>query len=110
MAFDIWGNNLRPGHCEVHPHVHEEYPCSMCLSEGQNREQERHAHDRAMKAQETEYYLGQAQAEIERLKADLKASNELLVAMLHSLKSGASTAEVLEAVRGGLGILPKEGN
>ena len=39
---------------------------------------------------------------------DLKASNELLVAMLHSLKSGASTAEVLEAVRGGLGILPNQ--
>lgn len=33
MAYDIYGNNLRPGHCEVHPHVHEEYPCSLCLME-----------------------------------------------------------------------------
>ncbi len=30
MNFDIHGNNLRSGHCEVHPWVHEEYPCSMC--------------------------------------------------------------------------------
>ena len=31
MAFDIYGERLRPGHCEVHPHAHEEYPCSICL-------------------------------------------------------------------------------
>jgi hypothetical protein len=35
MGFDIYGNRLLPGHCEVHPHVHEEYPCSVCLSEAQ---------------------------------------------------------------------------
>ena len=33
MAFDIYGCHLRPGHCEVHPDVHEEYPCFVCLSE-----------------------------------------------------------------------------
>jgi hypothetical protein len=33
MAYDIYGNRLLPGHCEVHPHVHETYPCSICYSE-----------------------------------------------------------------------------
>ncbi|MFQ2854319.1 hypothetical protein ACK3YO_12635 [Aeromonas caviae] len=35
MSWDIYGNPLPRGHCEVHPHVHEEYPCSMCLTEQQ---------------------------------------------------------------------------
>ena len=30
MSFDIYGNNLKRGHCEVHPQVAEEYPCSLC--------------------------------------------------------------------------------
>ena len=33
MSFDIYGNHLRQGHCEVHPEVHEEYPCFVCLQE-----------------------------------------------------------------------------
>lgn len=36
MAYDIYGNNLRRGYCEVHPNVHEEYPCSLCLAESQH--------------------------------------------------------------------------
>ena len=35
MGYDIYGNNLRSGHCEVHPYVHEEYPCSVCLQESE---------------------------------------------------------------------------
>jgi hypothetical protein len=31
MAWDIYGHALRTGHCEVHPHVAEEYPCSVCM-------------------------------------------------------------------------------
>ena len=37
MSFDIYGNPLRHGHCEVHPSVHEEYPCSVCLAEKRQR-------------------------------------------------------------------------
>lgn len=37
MAFDIYGNDLRRGHCEVHPTVHEEYPCRICVSESNRR-------------------------------------------------------------------------
>ena len=33
MAYDIYGNNLQRGHCEVHPWVHEEYPCSICCTQ-----------------------------------------------------------------------------
>lgn len=33
MSWDIYGNPLARGHCEVHPHVHEEYPCSVCIAE-----------------------------------------------------------------------------
>ena len=40
MSFDIYGNTLRSGHCEVHPHVHEEYPCSVCIAEASQREQQ----------------------------------------------------------------------
>jgi hypothetical protein len=37
MSYDIYGEPLRRGHCEVHPHVHEEYPCSVCIQESNNR-------------------------------------------------------------------------
>lgn len=30
MSFDIYGNPLKPGHCEVHPWVDENYPCLYC--------------------------------------------------------------------------------
>ena len=33
MSFDIHGNKLQQGHCEVHPQVAEEYPCSVCNNE-----------------------------------------------------------------------------
>jgi hypothetical protein len=33
MSYDIYGNNLRRGYCEVHPHVHQEYPCDICFKD-----------------------------------------------------------------------------
>jgi hypothetical protein len=33
MPFDIYGHVLRDGYCEVHPNVHETYPCAMCLQQ-----------------------------------------------------------------------------
>jgi hypothetical protein len=73
MSFDIYGNNLRRGHCEVHPHVHEEYPCSVCLAESASR---RDTHSRADICDgnpsrcESAHLLGQAQQEIDRLRRD----------------------------------------
>lgn len=33
MNFDIYGGKLQENHCEVHPYVHEQYPCSACYAE-----------------------------------------------------------------------------
>lgn len=33
MAYDIYGQKLASGHCEVHPWVGETYPCSLCYAE-----------------------------------------------------------------------------
>ena len=42
MAYDIYGNSLRRGYCEVHPNVHEEYPCTLCNQDAINyRDMER---------------------------------------------------------------------
>ena len=52
MAYDIYGEPLRYGHCEVHPHVHEKYPCSVCLAEKAVNDQRQ---NQAHKALEVEY-------------------------------------------------------
>ena len=75
MSYDIWGNPLRSGHCEVHPHVHEVYPCSMCLAE-QQRHNQQQEYD---KVAELEHYLNQAAEEIYRLSAE---SRRLKAALL----------------------------
>lgn len=42
MAWDIYGNTLTPGYCEVHPWIHEEYPCHLCeLMDEEYQEQRR---------------------------------------------------------------------
>lgn len=38
MAWDIHGNPLKRGYCEVHSWVAEEYPCSLCMLEDQKRD------------------------------------------------------------------------
>ncbi len=38
MSYDIYGNNLRPGYCEVHPDNPEPYPCSICQIEVEQAE------------------------------------------------------------------------
>ena len=40
MSWDIYGEPLRRGHCEVHPHVHEEYPCSVCIADKRSSDQQ----------------------------------------------------------------------
>ena len=68
MSWDIYGNPLARGHCEVHPHVHEEYPCSVCMAEKRQREQ-------ASQQSEAEHYL---QVEIDRLNAERDEQNIVL--------------------------------
>ena len=38
MAWDIYGEPLKRGYCEVHSWVAEEYPCSLCEIERQKWE------------------------------------------------------------------------
>ena len=56
MSYDIYGNQLSRGHCEVHPYVHEEYPCSVCDMEHRRHQEERHRHNEMLQAQEAEYH------------------------------------------------------
>ena len=55
MSNDIYGNNLERGHCEVHPHVHEEYPCSICYSESQQEEHDKAQREDYEKEQRDDY-------------------------------------------------------
>lgn len=66
MSYDIYGERLRPGHCEVHPHVHEEYPCSLCLSDS----------NKDLRAQEEEYYRGIEEQYYQQMLEDHLASIE----------------------------------
>ena len=85
MSFDIYGNNLRRGHCEVHPHVHEEYPCSVCIVEAaQREEQQRRPYcDGDQRFCESAHYLAQASEHIkdqEKTMATQQARIEALEA------------------------------
>ena len=52
MPYDIYGQSLRSGHCEVHPDVHQEYPCYLCVTENQQRQE----HMTQQRQYEEEYY------------------------------------------------------
>jgi hypothetical protein len=57
MAYDIHGNDLRPGHCEVHPWVHQEYPCSICEMEIIRNNEERVKQERPVKTTVGDFLL-----------------------------------------------------
>jgi len=52
MVYDIYGRHLRPGYCEVHPDVHQQYPCSVCLMEAERD----HWIEKEQRAYEQEIY------------------------------------------------------
>jgi len=87
MSFDIYGNNLKRGHCEVHPNVAEEYPCSLCQSHSQSYSQESNA---AYEAQSLRNDLANSNSYIESLKADLAkvtAERDLAIKELYVLEN-----------------------
>ena len=70
MSYDIYGNNLKRGHCEVHPQVGEDYPCSLCYAEDNNRnmnKQQNSQEQKYYKQQEKEYYEAQEHGHYEAL-------------------------------------------
>ena len=92
MSFDIYGNTLRSGHCEVHPHVHEEYPCSVCIAEASQREQQQRPPycDGDPRFCESAHYLAQASEHIkyqERTMATQQARIEALKAAIGNINT-----------------------
>lgn len=82
MAWDIYGNPLKRGHCEVHPNVHEEYPCSVCMSE---RWQAQQPHD-ALQQLQYEFaqqgdYIKQLEAERNAFAREVDEANEQVAAV-----------------------------
>lgn len=68
MAFDVFGNNIKPGYCKAHPWICEEYPCCECTEE-----QQAARYPREMMAQmEEDYYAGQ----MRQLEMELKQGKE----------------------------------
>jgi len=67
MPYDIYGQALRPGHCEVHPDVHETYPCSFCLMQADQEAQQRQQYERYCEEQAEEYYREMAIELLENL-------------------------------------------
>ena len=55
MGYDIYGNHLRRGYCEVHPDVAEEYPCSFCYESYREEEPRQDPMDKAYQ----EYYYNE---------------------------------------------------
>ena len=56
MQFDIYGERLRSGFCEVHPWVAMEYPCSQCYAEHESNRMQKDQYDREMREQEERHY------------------------------------------------------
>lgn len=72
MAYDIYGNNLRRGYCEVHPHVHEEYPCSVCLSESRREKEDKKSYEQEMAKQYNNDMIEQVNASLLSERDELK--------------------------------------
>lgn len=56
MSFDIYGEQLARGHCEVHPWVHAEYPCPVCLGDSAKKRREMEEERRYHREMEEAYY------------------------------------------------------
>ncbi len=52
MSWDIYGEKLERGHCEVHPWVGEEYPCTICINTQENNRKQ----EEAYRQHELEWY------------------------------------------------------
>lgn len=77
MAFDIYGNQLRAGFCEVHPDIQQPYPCSICLSNKANSSAADVTSREFREGQLLDEHRARAQAEY-RDKIALEALNGLI--------------------------------
>jgi formate dehydrogenase assembly factor FdhD len=77
MAYDIYGNNLRKGYCEVHPHVAQEYPCGLCDMDRQTQEARRRHEETHRQEYFKDQQIEQLQQEVQRLKEELEKRSSL---------------------------------
>lgn len=68
MSWDIYGERLERGHCEVHPWVGEEYPCSICCMEDDKRRHDKQLEKEYYEQLEKEYYEELEQEHLETLE------------------------------------------
>lgn len=54
-GYDIYGEPLERGYCEVHPWIPEEYPCYMCKQQQEQDRQNREAEKLYYEQLEKEY-------------------------------------------------------
>ena len=102
MSFDIYGNTLRSGHCEVHPHVHEEYPCSVCIAEASQREQQQRPPycDGDPRFCESAHYLAQASEHIKDQERTMATQQARIEALEKGLQAVAQLIEESSGVSG----------
>ena len=88
MPYDIHGNNLRNGFCEVHPYVEQEYPCQICYQEIEREEQRQRENREHSQLQNEQYHLQTAlqQQHIENLEAEKKELLEALEIANNAIK------------------------
>ena len=89
MAYDIFGQPLRPGYCEVHPDVPEPYPCYVCLQEYAYHQQEQEMY----RQQEPEYSM---EDEMEYLRRQRKTDQKLIEEQAAQLKAAEARVKELE--------------
>lgn len=95
MSFDINGNKLRPGYCEVHPWVEQDYPCSLCMREGMKDYSEKQARNIAQEAEQNEYYAEMRRNTAAELDSDYKDRLEAYNAMKKMIDIYVSTAAIV---------------
>lgn len=81
MSWDIYGNPLRRGYCEVHPDVHEEYPCRYCMAEKQQHSQ---PHD---ELEQLKHDFAQQGDYIRKLEADIHGFGQKLRSAQHEVEA-----------------------
>lgn len=54
MSYDIYGNDLKEGYCEVHPNVPEYYPCYICCQEIDRENQMQQHKNEQLQPEQTE--------------------------------------------------------
>ena len=101
MPYDIYGDNLRNGFCEVHPYVEQEYPCQICWQEIEREKQRQREHRENLQLQNEQYHLHSALQQIEKLEEEKK---ELLEALE---KAKNELSQFKEAFGQGSALIPE---